>query len=147
MLGGRSHVPAPAGSVQIMAFLAFSARCGLHRRVFRSVQLFADCGMAEFTLRRRRPVHPGRLQLPGRIRLSHIDPRPRLPALGASWRARGRPGMKTPARVWIGVAAVAAALLALPFVLQLGGTAWVRITNFAILYVFLALGLNIVVGF
>jgi branched-chain amino acid transport system permease protein len=27
------------------------------------------------------------------------------------------------------------------------GTAWVRITNLAILYVFLALGLNIVVGF
>jgi branched-chain amino acid transport system permease protein len=31
--------------------------------------------------------------------------------------------------------------------LQLGGTAWVRIANFAILYTLLALGLNIVVGF
>jgi branched-chain amino acid transport system permease protein len=29
----------------------------------------------------------------------------------------------------------------------MGGQAWVRIINFAILYVFLALGLNIVVGF
>ena len=29
----------------------------------------------------------------------------------------------------------------------MGGQAWVRILNFAILYVFLALGLNIVVGF
>jgi branched-chain amino acid transport system permease protein len=42
---------------------------------------------------------------------------------------------------------VGMALAALPFVLQLGGTAWVRIANFAILYVLLALGLNIVVGF
>ena len=39
------------------------------------------------------------------------------------------------------------ALLALPFALAYAGTAWVRITNFAILYVLLALGLNIVVGF
>ena len=55
--------------------------------------------------------------------------------------------MKVPFRVWAGVLSVAGALLVLPFVLQLGGTAWVRIANFAILYVFLALGLNIVVGF
>jgi branched-chain amino acid transport system permease protein len=55
--------------------------------------------------------------------------------------------MKAPARVWIGVALVAAALLALPFALAFAGTAWVRIANFAILYVMLALGLNIVVGF
>ncbi|MEO8848244.1 MAG: ABC transporter ATP-binding protein, partial [Casimicrobiaceae bacterium] len=39
------------------------------------------------------------------------------------------------------------ALLALPFALAGVGTAWVRITNLAILYCFLALGLNIVVGF
>lgn len=39
------------------------------------------------------------------------------------------------------------ALLILPFVLGMAGTAWVRITNFAVLYVLLALGLNIVVGF
>jgi branched-chain amino acid transport system permease protein len=49
--------------------------------------------------------------------------------------------------VWIGFAIVAVALLVLPFALAAVGTAWVRITNLAILYVFLALGLNIVVGF
>src|SRR6188474_975826 len=48
---------------------------------------------------------------------------------------------------WIGVALIAIALLALPFVLAMAGTAWVRITNLAILFVLLALGLNIVVGF
>ena len=42
---------------------------------------------------------------------------------------------------------MAAALLVLPFVLASAGTFWVRITNQAILYCFLALGLNIVVGF
>lgn len=46
-----------------------------------------------------------------------------------------------------GVALIGAALIALPFVAALGGQAWVRILDFAILYVFLALGLNIVVGF
>ncbi len=46
-----------------------------------------------------------------------------------------------------GIAMIAAALIALPFVAALGGQAWVRILDFAILYVFLALGLNIVVGF
>lgn len=40
-----------------------------------------------------------------------------------------------------------AILLALPVVAMLGGQAWVRILDLAILYVFLALGLNIVVGF
>jgi branched-chain amino acid transport system permease protein len=52
-----------------------------------------------------------------------------------------------PKLVWVGFAMVAIALLALPFALTYLGTAWVRITNLAILYVFLALGLNIVVGF
>ncbi len=47
----------------------------------------------------------------------------------------------------MGVALVAVALIALPFALASVGTAWVRITNLAILYVLLALGLNIVVGF
>lgn len=42
---------------------------------------------------------------------------------------------------------IAVALIALPFVAGMGGQAWVRILNFAMLYVFLALGLNIVVGF
>ncbi|HEY2336039.1 MAG TPA: ABC transporter ATP-binding protein [Burkholderiales bacterium] len=55
--------------------------------------------------------------------------------------------MKAPARVWLGAVLVAAALLTLPFALAYAGTAWVRIANFAILYVMLALGLNIVVGF
>jgi branched-chain amino acid transport system permease protein len=52
-----------------------------------------------------------------------------------------------PQLVWAGVALVALALLVLPFALAEVGTSWVRITNYAILYVLLALGLNIVVGF
>ncbi|MGC2519387.1 MAG: ABC transporter ATP-binding protein [Burkholderiales bacterium] len=52
-----------------------------------------------------------------------------------------------PAVVKAGVAVVALALLALPFALAGIGTTWVRIANLAILYVFLSLGLNIVVGF
>jgi branched-chain amino acid transport system permease protein len=54
---------------------------------------------------------------------------------------------KNPKAKWIGVALIAIALLALPFALAAVGTAWVRITNFAILFTMLALGLNIVVGF
>ncbi|MFN6961293.1 MAG: ABC transporter permease subunit [Rhodocyclaceae bacterium] len=49
-------------------------------------------------------------------------------------------------RQHLGIALVALALLALPLVLTQIGTAWVRITNLAILFVFLSLGLNIVVG-
>src|SRR4249919_3427492 len=52
-----------------------------------------------------------------------------------------------PAASKVGLALIAIALVAAPFVLASVGTAWVRITNLAILYVFLALGLNIVVGF
>ncbi len=48
---------------------------------------------------------------------------------------------------WVGVALIALALIALPFALAAAGTAWVRIANLAILFAFLALGLNIVVGF
>ena len=55
---------------------------------------------------------------------------------------RSDPRMK-----WIGVALIVASLLALPFVLAMVGTAWVRITNLAMLFVLLSLGLNIVVGF
>ena len=55
--------------------------------------------------------------------------------------------MKIQKRVWFGVALVALTLLLLPFALSHAGTAWVRIANFALLYVLLALGLNIVVGF
>ena len=48
---------------------------------------------------------------------------------------------------WAGLALIVVTLLVLPWALASMGTAWVRITNLAILYVFLALGLNIVVGF
>ena len=44
-------------------------------------------------------------------------------------------------------AAAAVALLILPVVAQLFGNAWVRIIDVALLYVLLALGLNIVVGY
>ena len=43
--------------------------------------------------------------------------------------------------------AIAVALAALPFVLGMGGNRWVRLADFALLYVMLALGLNIVVGY
>ncbi|WP_295006607.1 ABC transporter ATP-binding protein [uncultured Dechloromonas sp.] len=50
-------------------------------------------------------------------------------------------------RSFFGVTLITIALLGLPFVAAMGGQAWVRILDFAILYVFLALGLNIVVGY
>ena len=49
--------------------------------------------------------------------------------------------------VWVGIFLIAFSLAVLPFALAQVGTTWVRITNYAILYVMLALGLNIVVGF
>jgi branched-chain amino acid transport system permease protein len=52
-----------------------------------------------------------------------------------------------PRGAWVGIALVTVALAVLPFVLSGIGTAWVRITNLAILFVLLSLGLNIVVGF
>ena len=56
--------------------------------------------------------------------------------------------LRTDPRIkWAGIALIALSLLALPFVLAMVGTAWVRITNLAILFVLLSLGLNIVVGF
>ncbi len=54
---------------------------------------------------------------------------------------------QSPLGAWIGVTLVAVALAVLPFALAGIGTAWVRITNLAILFVLLSLGLNIVVGF
>jgi len=42
---------------------------------------------------------------------------------------------------------VAIVLAVLPFVLGMGGNRWVRMADFALLYVMLALGLNIVVGY
>ena len=49
--------------------------------------------------------------------------------------------------MWVGFALIGISLALLPFALAQVGTTWVRITNYAILYVLLALGLNIVVGF
>jgi branched-chain amino acid transport system permease protein len=56
--------------------------------------------------------------------------------------ARARPWL-----VWVGFALIGIALALLPFALAQVGTTWVRIANYAVLYVLLALGLNIVVGF
>lgn len=53
-----------------------------------------------------------------------------------------------PLAKWIGLLLIVAALLALPFIADMVfGRTWVRIIAFALLYVMLALGLNIVVGF
>ena len=49
--------------------------------------------------------------------------------------------------VWVGFALIGLSLALLPFALVQVGTTWVRIMNYALLYVMLALGLNIVVGF
>ena len=55
---------------------------------------------------------------------------------------------RNPRLKWIGIALVTVALALLPFVAgAVGGRGWVRIIDFALLYVMLALGLNIVVGF
>src|SRR5690606_10002248 len=50
-------------------------------------------------------------------------------------------------KVWFGIAMFGVVLAILPFVLGMAGQSWVRTLNFALLYVMLALGLNIVVGF
>ncbi len=51
-------------------------------------------------------------------------------------------------RPWLGIALLVAALLVLPFVADASlGRSWVRVLDFALLYVILALGLNIVVGY
>src|SRR5690606_392186 len=50
-------------------------------------------------------------------------------------------------KVWLGIAFCGVALAILPFVLGMAGQSWVRTLNFALLYVMLALGLNVVVGF
>jgi branched-chain amino acid transport system permease protein len=57
------------------------------------------------------------------------------------------PERRYSAHHWLGVALIAAALLLLPFALAAVGQTWVRVVNLALLYVMLALGLNIVVGF
>ena len=48
---------------------------------------------------------------------------------------------------WSALALVVVVLIVLPFALTQIGTTWVRVTNLALLYAMLALGLNIVVGF
>jgi branched-chain amino acid transport system permease protein len=53
-----------------------------------------------------------------------------------------------PALKWVGLGVIAIALAVLPFVVEASaGRGWVRIIDFALLYIMLALGLNIVVGF
>jgi len=62
-----------------------------------------------------------------------------------SWLTRMK---RDPRAKWLGVALVVFALGVLPFAVgAAGGLGWVRIADFALLYVMLALGLNIVVGF
>src|SRR5437870_2586668 len=48
---------------------------------------------------------------------------------------------------WVGLALIGVALAIMPFAFALAGQAWVRVLNFGLLYIMLALGLNIVVGF
>jgi branched-chain amino acid transport system permease protein len=61
--------------------------------------------------------------------------------LPARWR-------NDPRIAWAGYAVLGVLLAVLPFVVDAGmGRTWVRILDFALLYVMLALGLNIVVGF
>jgi branched-chain amino acid transport system permease protein len=56
--------------------------------------------------------------------------------------------MRRPAFRWVIFAAMALALIALPFAVDvLLGRTWVRIIDLALLFVMLALGLNIVVGY
>ena len=54
---------------------------------------------------------------------------------------------KDPRAAWVAAFVLAATLMALPWVVGQFGNAWVRVFAFACLYVMLALGLNIVVGF
>src|SRR4029077_5189068 len=98
-----------------------------------------------------------RVELPGRVGLHRADRRAGAAAFGPARRARRGQGLgmreaiprlkRHRAAPWAGTALVALALLALPFALAAAGTTWVRITNLAILFVLLSLGLNIVVGF
>jgi branched-chain amino acid transport system permease protein len=63
--------------------------------------------------------------------------------LGNPSPAGGRP----PSRVYAAALAIGTALIVLPMVMGAFGDAWIRALCFAALYVLLALGLNIVVGF
>ncbi len=62
----------------------------------------------------------------------------------ANWQRLKR----NPYAVWIGFALIGAALILLPFATDAAlGRSWVRILDLTLLYIMLALGLNIVVGF
>src|SRR5690554_3849187 len=52
-----------------------------------------------------------------------------------------------PLKVWLGISLCGIVLAVLPFLLGMAGQGWVRTMNFALVYVMLTLGLNIVVGF
>ncbi len=52
-----------------------------------------------------------------------------------------------PQASYLALAAIAVLLMVLPFVVGVAGNSWVRILDFALLYIMLALGLNIVVGY
>jgi len=54
---------------------------------------------------------------------------------------------RDPKKAWISMALLLAVMLAFPFVAQNYGNSWVRIADLALLYIMLALGLNVVVGF
>jgi branched-chain amino acid transport system permease protein len=55
---------------------------------------------------------------------------------------------RLPRKIWIAYAVIAVVLLILPLVLgQSFGRAWVRTLDLALLYVMLALGLNVVIGY
>src|SRR5437899_6488995 len=88
-----------------------------------------------------RPVHLGPLDQ--RDRLLDPHPRARLPAPGPAGRAVGRQGM-TRALRWT---ALVAALLVYPFVDRALGLQTVHAVSDGMIYVLLALGLNIVVGY
>ncbi len=69
----------------------------------------------------------------------------RAPPSSCATSSLGKGGPKS---AWVALALIGVVLLVLPFAARRrAATYWVRITNLAILYVFLALGLNIVVGF
>jgi branched-chain amino acid transport system permease protein len=52
-----------------------------------------------------------------------------------------------PRKAYTGMALIAVAVIIFPFIASNFGNSWVRIMDFALLYIMLALGLNIVVGF
>jgi len=54
---------------------------------------------------------------------------------------------KNPRKAYGGLLLILAIALVFPFIAQNFGNSWVRIMDFALLYIMLALGLNVVVGF